>query len=172
MEIHVGVEVSHISEASQRQCGRRRMHRRIGWTVVDHHVYSDDAVSGAETQKLVNRQRLLQAIAVGRPPFQVLVMRDASRLSRRDGVEAFGELKRLAQAGIEIYLYAEPPASPPLRAELVQHVAARAVHDGDVSGTETATGKRSPGLTIPRPRLVIRAPAAVFMPSGPLRGKR
>ena len=34
-----------------------------------------------------------------------LIMRDASRFSRRDGDEAFGELKRLAQAGVEIWFY-------------------------------------------------------------------
>ena len=28
-----------------------------GWAVADEHVYADDAVSGAETRKLVNRQR-------------------------------------------------------------------------------------------------------------------
>jgi DNA invertase Pin-like site-specific DNA recombinase len=60
-----------------------------GWRVVDEHVYADDAVSGAETRKLVARQRLLDVIAGGRPPFQVLVVRDASRFSRRDGDEAF-----------------------------------------------------------------------------------
>ena len=38
-------------------------------------------------------------------PFHVLIMRDASRFSRRDGDEAFGELKRLAQAGVEIWFY-------------------------------------------------------------------
>src|SRR5262249_15329407 len=38
-------------------------------------------------------------------PFTVLIMRDASRFSRRDGDEAFGELKRLAQAGIDIWFY-------------------------------------------------------------------
>ena len=43
-----------------------------GWTVADAHVYADDAISGAETRKLVNRQRLLDALARGRPPFQVL----------------------------------------------------------------------------------------------------
>ena len=32
-------------------------------------------------------------------------MRDASRFSRRDGDEAFGELKRIAQAGIQIWFY-------------------------------------------------------------------
>jgi site-specific DNA recombinase len=75
-----------------------------GWRVPDAHVYADDAISGAETRKLVNRQRLLDAIEAG-PPFHVLIMRDASRFSRRDGDEAFGELKRLAQAGIEVWFY-------------------------------------------------------------------
>lgn len=76
-----------------------------GWTVADAHIYADDAISGAETRKLLNRQRLLDAIGTGRPPFQRLIMRDASRFSRRDGDEAFGELKRIAQAGIEIWFY-------------------------------------------------------------------
>ena len=71
-----------------------------GWVVADAHICADDAVSGAETKKLVSRQRLLDVIRAG-SPFQALVMRDASRFSRRDGDEAFGELKRLAQAGVE-----------------------------------------------------------------------
>jgi DNA invertase Pin-like site-specific DNA recombinase len=81
----------------------RTFARAKGWTVSDDHVYTDDAISGAETRKLVNRQRLLDTIAAGRPPFQVLLLRDASRFSRRDGDEAFGELKRLAQTGVEIW---------------------------------------------------------------------
>lgn len=76
-----------------------------GWTVSDAHVYADDAISGAEVRKLVNRQRLLDTTASERPPFQVLIMRDASRFSRRDGDEAFGELKRLTQQGIEVWFY-------------------------------------------------------------------
>jgi len=78
-----------------------------GWTVADAHVYSDDGISGAEIRKLVNRQRLLDAVNGGRPPFQVLIMRDSSRLSRRDGDEAFGELKRIAQAGVQIWFYGD-----------------------------------------------------------------
>src|SRR5262245_48068434 len=80
----------------------RTFARAKGWTVPDEHVYADDAISGAEIKKLVNRQRLLEALAGGRPPFQVLIMRDSSRFSRRDGDEAFGELKRIAQAGVAI----------------------------------------------------------------------
>src|SRR5262249_43973430 len=75
-----------------------------GWTVSDKHVYADDAVSGAETRRLIDRQRLLNAIHTG-PPFQVLVMRDASRFSRRDGDEAFRELKAIAKAGGQVWFY-------------------------------------------------------------------
>ena len=75
-----------------------------GWTIREAHVYTDDAVSGAETKRLVNRQRLLDAIRTG-PPFQALIMRDASRFSRRDGDEAFGELKAIAKAGVDIWFY-------------------------------------------------------------------
>ena len=75
-----------------------------GWTVDAAHVYSDDAVSGADVRRLVNRQRLLSAIQTA-PPFRVLIMRDASRFSRRDGDEAFGELKAIARAGVEIWFY-------------------------------------------------------------------
>ena len=76
-----------------------------GYTIAEAHVYADDAVSGAETRKLVSRQRLLAALDAQPPSFRVLIMRDASRFSRRDGDEAFGELKRLAQRGVDIWFY-------------------------------------------------------------------
>ena len=57
-----------------------------GWRVHTAHVYSDDAVSGAETRKLVNRKRLLD-VALTDPPFQVLIMRDPA-LESSDGEEA------------------------------------------------------------------------------------
>lgn len=52
----------------------------------------------------MNRQRMLDAIQAG-PPFQGVIMRDASGFSRRDGDEAFGELKRIAQTGVEVSFY-------------------------------------------------------------------
>lgn len=73
-----------------------------GWTVDEAHVYADDAVSGADTKRLVNRLRLLAAIQAG-PPFGAVILRDASRFSRRDGDEAFGELKRITRAGVEVW---------------------------------------------------------------------
>ena len=75
-----------------------------GWSVDESHVYADDAVSGAETHKLVNRQRLLDTIRAG-APFQVVVMRDTSRFSRRDGDEAFAELKAIDRAGVQVWFY-------------------------------------------------------------------
>src|SRR5262245_53647763 len=79
----------------------RAFARAKGWRVADAHIYADDAVSGAETLKLANQRRLFDALANGTPPFQVLIMRDFSRFSRRDGDVAFGELKQIAQRGIE-----------------------------------------------------------------------
>lgn len=75
-----------------------------GWTIASAHVYADDAISGAETSKLRDRQRLIDVITRG-APFQVLIMRDASRFSRRDGDEAFSELKALARAGVAVWFY-------------------------------------------------------------------
>jgi site-specific DNA recombinase len=80
-----------------------------GWTVSTEHVYSDDAISGAETRRLVSRKQLLDVIHAA-PPFGVLIMRDASRFSRRDGDEAFGELKRIAQAGVAVWFYQDGTA--------------------------------------------------------------
>lgn len=68
-------------------------------------MYADDAVSGAEVKKLRNRQRLLDTIHTAPPPFNVLIMRDTSRFSRRDGDEAFGELKAIARSGVEVWFY-------------------------------------------------------------------
>ena len=49
------------------------------WTIEDAHIYSDDAKSGADVCRLRDRGRLMAAVEGG-PPFQVLVMRDASRI--------------------------------------------------------------------------------------------
>ena len=79
-----GVSDDQKSVARQVEHARAYASRK-GWTVADDHVYIDDAVSGAETKRLINRQRLLDAIHSGPPPFQALIMRDTSRFSRRDG---------------------------------------------------------------------------------------
>ena len=77
-----------------------------GWTVLPEHIYTDDGLRGSETHKLVTRQRLLDTIHGG-APFEALIIRDTSRFSRRDGDEAFGELKTIDQAGVEVWFYQE-----------------------------------------------------------------
>jgi DNA invertase Pin-like site-specific DNA recombinase len=69
-----------------------------GWRVSGEYV--DDAVSGAETQRLVNRQRLINSEQPRR-----IITRDSSRFSRSDGAQAFGELVQLAERGFEIWFY-------------------------------------------------------------------
>ena len=98
-----GADADAKSVARQIEAARAFAAER-GWTVADEHVFSDDAVSGAETRKLVDRQRLLDTIRSG-PPFQALIMRDTSRFSRRDGDEAIGELKRIVRAGVDVWFY-------------------------------------------------------------------
>lgn len=80
---------------------------RVGCAVPDHLVFADDAVSGAETKRLHDRRRLLDMIESGDAPFTTLIMRDQSRFSRRDGDEAFAELKAIAKRGIRILFYGD-----------------------------------------------------------------
>jgi hypothetical protein len=40
----------------------------------------------------------------------VLIIRDASRFGRHHGDEAFGELKRVAQAGVAVWFYQDGTA--------------------------------------------------------------
>jgi site-specific DNA recombinase len=84
----------------------RAFARGKGWTVPDAHVYADDAISGVETTKLRSRQRMIDLIASGRAPFGAVILRDASRFSRRDGDEVVAQLKQIAQR-VEIWYYGD-----------------------------------------------------------------
>lgn len=99
-------DVSEDQKSVERQIENCRVFAAAkGWTVPKALVFSDDAVGGAETKRLVNRKRVLDAIDSGRAGFQALIVRDSSRLSRRDGEEAFAELKRIAKAGVQVWFY-------------------------------------------------------------------
>jgi site-specific DNA recombinase len=71
-----------------------------GWTVVAE--FTDDGISGAETRRLVAKQRMMAAAKAG--AFDAVIIQAADRFSRRDGDEAFGELKQLA-ALVEVHFY-------------------------------------------------------------------
>jgi len=55
--------------------------QRKGWVVADEHVYVDDGISGAEFANRPGFLRLMNALKP-RPPFQVLIMSEESRLGR------------------------------------------------------------------------------------------
>src|SRR5688572_11697213 len=76
-----------------------------GWAVDDAHVYVDDGISGAEFANRPGFLRLMSALKP-RPPFQVLVMSEESRLGR-EAIETAYALKQLVQSGVRVFFYLE-----------------------------------------------------------------
>jgi DNA invertase Pin-like site-specific DNA recombinase len=75
-----------------------------GWAVNDAHVYNDDGISGALFgDQRPGLARLLNALRP-RPPFDVLVMSEESRLGREQ-IEAAYVLKQITDAGVRVFFY-------------------------------------------------------------------
>ncbi len=77
--------------------------RAKGWTVDPRHVYVDDAVSGAEWKHRPGFNALLAALDP-RPPFDVLVVSELSRIGR-DTVRVPYVVQQIEEAGVEIHGY-------------------------------------------------------------------
>src|SRR3954465_14521170 len=78
---------------------------RKGWTVDDASVFVDDGISGAEFATRPGFLRLMNAVKP-RPPFQVLVMSEESRLGR-EAIETAYALKQVITAGVRVFFYLE-----------------------------------------------------------------
>ncbi len=67
---------------------------RQGWQILDQHIYSDAAVSGA-TDDRAGLRRLLEAAASSPRPFDAILIDDTSRLSRKlaDSLRIFEQLR-------------------------------------------------------------------------------
>jgi DNA invertase Pin-like site-specific DNA recombinase len=78
---------------------------RKGWNVADEHIYIDDGISGAEFTNRPGFLRLMNALKP-RPPFQVLVMSEESRLGREQ-IEVSYALKQIVSAGVRVFFYLE-----------------------------------------------------------------
>ena len=80
--------------------------QRKGWQVLDECIYVDDGISGAEFGS--KRPGLLQLLNTlkPKPPFQVLVMSEESRLGR-EAIETAFILKQLVQAHVQVWFYLE-----------------------------------------------------------------
>ena len=87
-----------------RQIDRSRTYAaKKGWTVAEQHIYSDDGISGAEFVKRPGFVSLMNTIK-SRPPFQVLIMREESRLGRRR-IDTEHNLKRIVDANVRVFNY-------------------------------------------------------------------
>ena len=78
---------------------------RKGWTVSNEHVFVDDGISGAEFVKRPGFIRLMNTLKP-RPPFQVLIMSEESRLGR-EAIETSYALKQIIDAGARLFFYLE-----------------------------------------------------------------
>lgn len=87
-----------IDHARQYAAGR-------GWSVDDACIYVDDGISGAEFARRPGFVRLMAALKP-RPPFQVLIMSEESRLGR-EAIETAFALKQLVTAGVRVFFYME-----------------------------------------------------------------
>src|ERR1700726_1775806 len=80
---------------------------RKGWTVDDQSLYVDDGISGAEFARRPGFVRLMIDVAKKpRPPFDVLVMSEESRLGREQ-IETAYALKQIVGAGVKVFCYLE-----------------------------------------------------------------
>jgi site-specific DNA recombinase len=73
---------------------------RHGLTVLDNHVYSDQAISGA-TDVRSGLKRLLANARAKPKPFDVLLVDDTSRVSR-DLAQSLGIMKQLKFAEVQV----------------------------------------------------------------------
>ena len=74
-----------------------------GWAVAEDYV--DDGISGAEFVKRPGFLRLMNALKP-KPPFQVLIMSEESRLGREQ-IETAYALKQIITAGVRVFYYLE-----------------------------------------------------------------
>jgi site-specific DNA recombinase len=78
---------------------------KTGWTVHYDYVYVDDGISGAEFVKRPGFLRLMNALKP-KPPFQILIMSEESRLGREQ-IETAYALKQIITAGVRVFYYLE-----------------------------------------------------------------
>src|SRR5918993_1220621 len=78
---------------------------RKGWTVPEACIFVDDGLSGADFATRPGFVRLMAALKP-RPPFQVLIMSEESRLGR-EAIETAYALKQLITSHVRVFFYLE-----------------------------------------------------------------
>jgi site-specific DNA recombinase len=98
--------VADEAKSVRRQIDHARTYAaRKGWTVDEAHVYVDDGISGAEFANRPGFVWLMNSLKP-RPPFQVLIMSEESRLGR-EAIETAYALKQIIAAGVRVFFYLE-----------------------------------------------------------------
>src|SRR6266851_4530393 len=92
----------------QRSVTRQIEHARASalahsWVVGEEYIFVDDGISGAEFRKRPGLTRLLNTLRP-RPPFQVLLMSEESRLGREQ-IETAYVVKQIIDAGVRVFYY-------------------------------------------------------------------
>lgn len=82
-----------------------------GWTVAKDHVYEDDGISGAEFENRPGLQRLLAALP--RRQFQRLIVSEQKSIGR-ELIETLYIIKRLSEAGVEVFEYVHGQSLTPV----------------------------------------------------------
>ena len=99
-----GVSDEHRSVTRQIEHARQYAAHH-GWLVSEDCIFIDDGISGAEFVKRPGFLRLMNALKP-RPPFQVLIMSEESRLGR-EAIETSYALKQILDAGVRVFYYLE-----------------------------------------------------------------
>src|SRR5688572_10510539 len=99
-----GVADDQKSVARQVEHAREYAQRR-GWTIDEACIFVDDGISGAEFARRPGFVRLMAALKP-RPPFQVLIMSEESRLGR-ESIETAYALKQIITAGVRVFFHFE-----------------------------------------------------------------
>ncbi|MEP6889660.1 MAG: recombinase family protein [Nitrospirota bacterium] len=73
------------------------------WTISDTYVFVDDGISGAEFVKRPGFITLMNALKP-KPPFDVLIMSEESRLGREQIKTAYA-LQQITDAGVQVWFY-------------------------------------------------------------------
>jgi site-specific DNA recombinase len=93
---------------------------RNGWTVIDEHVYSDSAISGASTERAGLQKLLAEATSASRG-FDTILIDDSSRLTRKLA-DALNLYERLTFAGVRLVAVSQGVDSDDPQGELLMGV--------------------------------------------------
>jgi site-specific DNA recombinase len=91
--------------------------RQPSWFVLDQHIYSDEAISGASTER-EGLQKLLAAAGAPSRPFDCILIDDTSRLTRKLA-DALNLYERLTFAGVRLVAVSQGVDSESSQAELL-----------------------------------------------------